>query len=371
MFGQSFLSFLKQRIWWVLPLTLAVTGAIGSVLWQQRAVQTLLGSPNSLSNANSPAASTPLASASPFPSVLLSPTPSPSPTLKPSASPKANPTINPTASPTAAVDPNALTAQEKALNEAAKRRIASSGADSVDALVEMRVAIAEGVPALSLNITQSAALVDAQSGSPLQNLSGSYSLKPSGDGIGLDGQSLPFAVRVEPAPGGSITLGDRTYRGRLLIVNDAGKLWAVNLVNLRQYLHSVVASEVSPDWEADALKAQAIAARSYALTYHFKPISSLFDLGATEYYQVYSGISREAATTTQAVDATAGEYVSYKGGVVESLYAASEDIVAEAFQGQGMSQLGALSLAKQGFTYQQILGKYYPGTKVGRFQQDY
>jgi peptidoglycan hydrolase-like amidase len=257
------------------------------------------------------------------------------------------------------------------LNEAAKQELAGAGAASVDGLVEMRVAIAQGVLALSLTLTQGAVLIDAQTGRQIQELSGAYSLQPSGDGIQLDGQSLPFAVRIEPSSGGNITLGDRTYRGRFVIVNDAGKLWAVNLVNLRQYLYSVVASEVSPDWEADALKAQAIAARSYALTYHFKPISSLFDLGSTEYYQVYSGIAREASATNQAVDATAGEYVSYKGEVVESLYAASEDIVSEAFQGQGMSQLGALSLAEQGFTYQQILGKYYPGTKVGRFQQDY
>jgi stage II sporulation protein D len=257
------------------------------------------------------------------------------------------------------------------MNAAAKEEFAASGATSVDSFVTMRVAIAEGVPALQLSISQGAALRDAQSGNSIQELSGSYSIQPSGDGLSIDGQALPFAVRIEPEPGGNLTLGDRTYRGQLLIVNDAGRLWAVNLVSLRQYLHSVVASEVSPDWEADALKAQAIAARSYALTYHFKPMSSLFDLGATEYYQVYSGIGREAATTTKAVDATAGEYVSYKGEVVESLYAASEDIVAEAFQGQGMSQLGALSLAEQGMTYQQILNKYYPGTKVGRFKQDY
>jgi stage II sporulation protein D len=311
-----------------------------------------------------PSGATPTAAKSPSPSAAL-----PSPVPSPTASPTKTPTPSP--NPTAAVDPNALTAAERALNEAAKQKIAGAGASSIDALVEMRVAIAEGVPALSLTITQGAVLIDVQTGSQIQELSGAYSLQPSGDDIQLNGQSLPFIVSIEPLPGGSFTLGDRTYRGRLVVVNDSGKLWAVNLVNLRQYLYSVVASEVSPDWEADALKAQAIAARSYALTYHFKPISSLFDLGATEYYQVYSGIAREADTTNKAVDATASEYVSYKGKVVESLYAASEDIVTEAFQGQGMSQLGALRLANEGFTYKQILGKYYPGTKVGRFQQDY
>jgi stage II sporulation protein D len=349
---------LKPKLWWMLPAVALL--AMGGVFLNRRAIQQTV---STLSN--SPAPSPPPSAVPTSSPPTLSPlTPSPTVALSPSSK-------TPSPSPAASVNPEALTAQEKALNEAAKQKFESSGAASVDALVEMRVAIAEGVPALSLSISQGAALVDAQSGSPIQDLSGTYSLQPSGEGISIDGQPLPFAVRVEPAPGGNITLGDRTYRGRLLIVNDAGRLWAVNLVNLRQYLHSVVASEVSPDWEADALKAQAIAARSYALTYHFKPISSLFDMGATEYYQVYSGIGREAATTTKAVDATAGEYVSYKGGVVESLYAASEDIVAEAFQGQGMSQLGALSLAEQGFTYVQILNKYYPGTKVGRFQQDF
>ncbi|NJR39867.1 MAG: SpoIID/LytB domain-containing protein [Leptolyngbyaceae cyanobacterium CSU_1_4] len=365
MTGQSLLLLLKRRIWLALPLLVIL--AIGGVLWGQR-------SPNTALNPAPPAASVPpdasseLVPSSP-PTSRSSASPSPTVTPTSAASPTQTPT--PAPSPTAAVDPNALTAAEKALNEAAKQKIARSGTASVDNLVEMRVAIAQGVPALSLTVTQGAVLVDAQTGSQIQDLSGSYSLQPSGDGMQLDSQALPFAIRIEPTPGGSITLGDRTYRGRFVIVNDAGKLWAVNLVNLRQYLYSVVASEVSPDWDTDALKAQAIAARSYALTYHFKPISSLFDMGSTEYYQVYSGIAREADTTSQAVDATAGEYVSYKGGVVESLYAASEDIVAEAFQGQGMSQLGALRLAEQGFTYQQILEKYYPGTKVGRFQQDY
>jgi peptidoglycan hydrolase-like amidase len=121
----------------------------------------------------------------------------------------------------------------------------------------------------------------------------------------------------------------------------------------------------------EALKAQAVAARSYALTYYFKPVSPLFHLSATEYYQVYSGISREAERTRQAVDGTAGQYVSYQGGIVESLYAASDDIVADAFRGRGMSQLGAKSLAEQGYSYQKILEYYYPGTAVGRIKQYY
>ncbi|MCU0570955.1 MAG: SpoIID/LytB domain-containing protein [Oculatellaceae cyanobacterium Prado106] len=299
-------------------------------------------------------------------------TASPTPAGSPSASAKPQATASPTPNEPQTVNPQALSAQEQALNEAGKERLAASQASSVDSLVEMRVAIAQGVSSLRLSASQGAVLVDGNGGL-LQDLAAgtAYTIEPGGEGLLINGQPIPFGVRVEPPAGGLITVGDRTYRGRFVLVNDSGKVWAVNLINLRQYLYSVVASEVSPTWQANALKAQAIAARSYALTYHFKPMSSLFDLGSTEYYQVYSGIGREAEATNQAVDATAGEYVSYKGGVVESLYAASEDIVAEAFQGQGMSQLGALSLAEQGYTYQQILNKYYPGTKVARFQQDF
>jgi stage II sporulation protein D len=133
----------------------------------------------------------------------------------------------------------------------------------------------------------------------------------------------------------------------------------------------VVASEVSPSWPMEALKAQAIAARSYALTHYFRPASEWYHLGATQRHQVYTGIDREAPPTTQAVDDTSGEFVSYRGGIVESLYAASDAIVARAFQGRGMSQLGALGLAEQGYTYQQILSNYYPGTSVGKIEQDY
>lgn len=306
--------------------------------------------------------------------------PAPTPTAVPAA-PTAAPAkaaknatksqLPPPAQPASPQPKPSLTAEQQALNQQYKKSFTASSS-SVDALIEMRVAIAEGVPSLTLSSSTAAALMD-QDRKPISNLpaGASHTAQPNSSGISLDGSQLPSVVLIEPAGGGTFSLGSRTYRGRLLLVNDAGKLWAVNLVNLRSYLHSVVASEVSPSWQAEALKAQAVAARSYALTYYFKPVSSLFQLGANEYYQVYSGIEREAPETNQAVDATAGQFVSYRGGIVESLYAASDDIVSEAFQGHGMSQLGALNLAEQGYSYQQILSNYYPGTGLGQIVQDY
>jgi stage II sporulation protein D len=289
------------------------------------------------------------------------------------SSPAASPTTqaSPTPSPTPSAAAPALTPEQEELNRRNTEQFLAS-LPSVDSLIEMRVAIATGVPSAAIRTSTDAVVFD-ENGEQLQTLSAetTYTAQPSGGSIRLNSAQLPSVVMIDPSPQGLFYLGDRGYRGRLLLIAEGGNLWAVNFVDMRSYLYSVVGSEVSPSWNMEALKAQAIAARSYGLTYHFKPVHSAYDLGSTERYQVYRGIEREADTIRQAVDATAGEFVSYEGGIVESLYAASDAIVMEAFQGRGMSQLGALDLANQGYSYQQILSNYYPGTEVGRIKQEF
>jgi stage II sporulation protein D len=261
--------------------------------------------------------------------------------------------------------------ESRAEIERRKQKIREAIAPNVDASVEMHVAIASGARALSIAVSGSGKLQD-QTGKPLLMLKAgqTYNVEPAGQSMTIGGKAVSKAVWVVPDSKSLISLGNRTYRGTLLLVADGAQLWAVNYVNLRQYLQSVVGAEVSTSWPSHALKAQAIAARSYALTYYFKPVNQLYHLGSDEYYQVYKGVESEADATRNAVDETAGAFVSYRGGIVESLYAASDDIVSEAFQGHGMSQLGALSLAEQGNTYEQILANYYPKTKVGRIAID-
>jgi len=345
---QTRLDWMKPVFWVSFPLV-AVLSLLGIALSRQQTQPTAQAP--SLSQAVSPVQT-------PAPSPLVSPT-KPAQTVSKPTSPSPKP-----------VDPTALTEQQKALNRKAKAAFTAVGS-SVDALIEMHVAIAEGQPAISVGAPNGALLLN-QKGQQLHQLPPGtvYNVQPDGQSIRFGEWQLPEVAWLEIPPGSVFQLGNRTYRGRLLLVATGGKLWGVNYINMRQYLYSVVASEVSPSWKMEALKAQAVAARSYALTYYFKPVSPLFHMGATEYYQVYSGTQREAATTSEAVDATAGEFVSYRGGIVESLYAASDDIVAEAFQGKGMSQLGALALAEQGYAYKKILSNYYPNTGVARIEED-
>jgi stage II sporulation protein D len=119
-------------------------------------------------------------------------------------------------------------------------------------------------------------------------------------------------------PGNSpLRLGGRPYRGNFQVSVAGGAIRAVNNVPLEAYLYGVVPSEVPKDWLPEVLKAQAVAARSYALA--GRKTGSWFDLYPDTRSQVYLGISHEAPTTTAAVNATAGEVV-LSGGRLATTY---------------------------------------------------
>jgi stage II sporulation protein D len=105
----------------------------------------------------------------------------------------------------------------------------------------------------------------------------------------------------------------KPYRGTFTVTSDGSKLTLVNTVPLEQYLYAVVPSEMPRTWLPEALKVQAVAARSYALA--VRKTTGLFDVYSDTRSQVYSGVGAEAPTTTAAVDATAGSVLDYAGRV--------------------------------------------------------
>ncbi|MDP8911025.1 MAG: SpoIID/LytB domain-containing protein [Actinomycetota bacterium] len=113
---------------------------------------------------------------------------------------------------------------------------------------------------------------------------------------------------------------ERRYRGRIHVSSAAGKLRAINIVGLEPYLFGVVPSEMPHSWPAEALKAQAVVARSYAMTHRR---SGPFDLYSDVRSQVYLGIDHEKPSTNAAVQATAGKVVTYKGKVAETFFYSS------------------------------------------------
>ena len=186
-------------------------------------------------------------------------------------------------------------------------------------LRRVRVLLAQSAPSVVIASDGDMHVKDAN-GDSHTLAAGSYTLKP-GLKLPVDDQAKPqkldgpltFVAGSEP-----LSLGGRAYRGQFEVSVTAGKLQVINVVGLAQYLYGVVPSEVPDDWPAEALKAQAVVARSYALS-HLQTGGG-FDLYSDTRSQVYRGIAAEVDSTTAAVDATAGQVVLYDGNVASTYY---------------------------------------------------
>ncbi|AJY76085.1 SpoIID/LytB domain-containing protein [Paenibacillus beijingensis] len=136
----------------------------------------------------------------------------------------------------------------------------------------------------------------------------------------------PTAAKVWVSPAGSEGLKlseryNRTYRGNFEFSGMNGKLAVINELPFEQYLYSVVGAEMPGSWPAEALKAQAVAARTYALYQGTGfQIAQVVD---TTLSQVYGGIGSEKTSTVKAVQATEGEVAVYNGALIESLFSSS------------------------------------------------
>ena len=197
------------------------------------------------------------------------------------------------------------------------------------------------------------------------------------------------AVVLRPDKDGFVSTKGRWYRGKLLIKNINGKLTVINDISLEEYIKGVVPSEMPSSWEIEALKAQAIAARSYALANLGKQSKFGYDLKDNTEDQAYNGAGAETDKTNRAVEETEGLVLTYDMKIISAYYSASaggmtntdalgsnvpylhsvfsfDDNVGKKGHGVGMSQHGANNLAKQGYNAYQILQYFYQNVKFAK-----
>ncbi|MEP6995816.1 MAG: SpoIID/LytB domain-containing protein, partial [Acidobacteriota bacterium] len=140
------------------------------------------------------------------------------------------------------------------------------------------------------------------------------------------GPSLLLSSPVDvfpPAPEARVPIDGTPYRGSLrILVNSRGTLNAVNRVDLEEYLYGVVPAEMGPKrFDAlEALKAQAVAARTYALAHRGQFDGEGYDICATPKCQVYGGAAVEDPLTQAAVDGTKGLVLAYQGQFADALF---------------------------------------------------
>jgi stage II sporulation protein D len=140
-------------------------------------------------------------------------------------------------------------------------------------------------------------------------------LPPQATGLWLE----PVAEQGQQA---WLGFGKERYRGRVLIrLNQAGSLMAINHLPLETYLASVVGSEMPASWPQAALQAQAVAARTYALS-HLKPAAA-YDVKSTVASQAYRGLAAETDSTRAAVAATTGKVLMQNGKLILAAFHSS------------------------------------------------
>lgn len=187
----------------------------------------------------------------------------------------------------------------------------------------LRVAVSEGASQVKIGSSTKAVVRDAsgQTLGELPAMNGFAALPKSGK-VALS-RWAAGQLWIEPTGNGYVWIGDRWYRGKTLLIPQKGGLTAVNYVELEQYLYSVLGAEMNGSWPQEALKAQAVAARSYALNKRSESQTDIYDLEDTQASQVYKGLETESSGTYTAVDATAGQVLTYGGQIILAVFHSS------------------------------------------------
>ncbi len=131
----------------------------------------------------------------------------------------------------------------------------------------------------------------------------------------------PALLELTPGPTAPLTLNGRDYRGRLRLDPAGDSFVVTNVLLLEEYLYSVVGSEMPSSWSLEALKAQAVAARTYALR-QISPGDD-YDICDSTACQAYGGIGTETASVRRAVDSTSGIVATYDGQPIDAVYSAN------------------------------------------------
>jgi stage II sporulation protein D len=208
---------------------------------------------------------------------------------------------------------------------------------------EIRVGLTLSGNALELSFDSGYDLINTASGAPLQLPPGRYKLVSAQGGVKvLDSQGNDCGVYKEPLylrphssqpPGATFFMHNAVYgseyRGALEVTAAGGSLRAVNVLELESYLRAVIPQEMPSSWGnysgMEALKSQAVAARSYAL-YNLglgTRRHSGYHLCDALHCQYYGGKNAETNNTDSAVNQTRGEILTYNGSLIEPHYCAS------------------------------------------------
>ncbi|MCX5783862.1 MAG: SpoIID/LytB domain-containing protein [Elusimicrobia bacterium] len=197
---------------------------------------------------------------------------------------------------------------------------------NISSNVIIKIGLAHRINSAEFEIRGKTLFTDEKSGEK-KSVSGKQNIevKVKNSGLNFGKFSLGSAVRITPLEGEDrLKFGGKSYRGGLVVrANDDGTVTVIEELDIEEYLCGVLPYEMGPEWPLQALKAQAVTARTYVLTENKKFKDAGFHVSADVRSQMYGGSAYTAPSILTAVRSTAGEVLSYKGKLVPAFYHAS------------------------------------------------
>ena len=193
--------------------------------------------------------------------------------------------------------------------------------------VEVRVLVAENQKTIKLTVRGDYVIRSLPSLQVLRK--GGHLIEepvsPAAAGIKLGKSEYPVrGLRIEPQNDRDLILNRSVFRGSMDILKSGPtSLDAINRIDIESYLYGVLHHEVAPWWPMEALKAQAIAARTYAYYQSKVSKSAEYDLKSSTFSQVYGGSTTERYRAKNAVNQTRGEILVYEGKVFPAYFHAT------------------------------------------------
>jgi len=179
----------------------------------------------------------------------------------------------------------------------------------------IRVAITEGLDAVGI----AGADLTAESPNRERDVGSRARVEVRGDLLKVNGRKFHPPVRFR-AEKGFIYVNDKQYRGEIVLHLDQDGILVVNELPLETYLVGLINAEANSKWPVEALKAQAVVARTFALKKKSEKRSRLFDLRSDVSDQVYPGSALEDPESVAAVEETRGQVLIWRGDLINAFY---------------------------------------------------
>lgn len=215
--------------------------------------------------------------------------------------------------------------QYKNQGEPIKRLDSKKGVSAIT----LKVMLGESLVSAAVAADTSYKLVDGNEGKTLASFAANVPVRISVDGgrMLINGEKINSRIVTVQTESSSarVKYNNAAYRGTLQLIYDGRGLQVINNLSLEDYVKGVLPSEMSSSWHPEVLKAQAVAARTFALYSKGKEhsASSGYDLCSSTHCQVYSGVAAETENANRAVDATYGQVMYYDNKVIYAAFHSS------------------------------------------------